>query len=188
MAGVIRENRSKTRAWRSLVSGATPGIAIVVLALAAATTGDALADPPAMQRVHVRTVWPLFGVRARIDEGAEIDLVSGQELELERAQHLLTARCVNDMCEPVSVRLAAVDAQTVDVVLAIRPAVLQIEGNFSHRFSIEEDPSIGGGCAGVPMTVPMSNGQRVVHVRDQQTKQVVETVLTAGRISIVHFL
>src|SRR5262249_23745851 len=102
--------------------------------------------------------------------------------------HFVFLTCVNDMCEPQGVWIKpGIETQELDVTMTIRPAHLQIEGNFAHRFLIQEDPSLGCGCAGVPMTIPLTSGERVVHVTDLQTKRTIAVVLTAGHSSLVSF-
>lgn len=145
-------------------------------------------DDSARREVHVRTLSPPYGVLARFDSNEPMPLQLGEELAVTSHPHFVFLTCVRDMCEPQGVWIKpGTETEELDIALTIRPAQLQIEGNFSHRFVIQEEPSIGCGCAGVPMTVPLSTGERVVHVTDLQTKQTIAVVLTAGHASLVSF-
>ena len=160
----------------------------MVLSAIASPTRAAADDESTMQHVHVRSLSPPYGVLARVDTGEPVPLAVGQALAVTSHPHFVFLTCVRDMCEPQGLWIKpGTGIHELDVTMTIRPAQLQIEGNFAHRFVIQEDPSLGCGCAGVPMTVPLSSGERVVHVTDLQTKRTIAVVLTAGHSSLVSF-
>lgn len=160
----------------------------MVLAVFAPSSTASAQDESSMQRLHVRSLFPPYGVLARVDTAEAAPLGIGQELDVTSHPHFVYLTCVHDMCEPQGVWIKPGEGtQELDVVMTIRPAQLQIEGNFAHRFVIQEEPSLGCGCAGVPMTVPLSSGERVVHVTDMQSNRTIAVVLTAGHSSLISF-
>ena len=166
------------------------GIAIMaaVLTLSGPTAFAENAARSTTRQIYFRSISPPFGVEMRVDGAKPAAVAIGAQLALDGRKHHLSFDCVRDLCEPVELSVGAGPAdEQVDVVLNIRPAQIQIEGNLAHRFAIQEEPSLGSACAGVVMAIPLHSGERVVHVIDQQTSRSIAVVLTAGQTTLVSF-
>lgn len=145
----------------------------------AATPPSAPKEPVTRQLVFLRPT-PPFGVKVRVDGGEPADVTDGTRIAVDDKAHVLAFSCANDYCEPQQ-RAVAAGEKNEEIVpeLAIKPAMVLIEGESNATYTIEEMPTVPL-RAGVPARVPMTGGRRLIRVVQRPSGIRKEATLSAG--------
>ncbi len=127
-----------------------------------------IAPVPALRKITFVSVKP-NGVTVSVDDAPPTGITAGSGLDLDYKQHSLDFNCVTGgLCEPKTLRIPegkTDDSMSVEV--AIKPALLIVQGDAAGSYGIEEWPNIDV-KVGSPISVPMRSGGRDhIHVVDR---------------------
>jgi hypothetical protein len=150
----------------------------------------ARAFPPRVTARSVRLdrISPQYGVLFAVDGEPAAAATSGTTLSLSTTGHTFRFTCVNDVCDPLEKQIPAGETdENVVVTMAIKPAILVVEGRVDATYRIVEEPSLNV-RVGVPLSVAMhGKSQYSVHLVELPSNKVLSTTLHAGREKQVTF-
>ena len=102
-----------------------------------------------------------------IDGSPVPDPAQDEVLTFDDKPHALVFSCVNDICEPRTIAIAAGDKDdTISVALRVPPAKVVIDGEPGHSYRIEEMPGIALSPGAVSEVPIVSGGTRMITVFD----------------------
>jgi serine/threonine-protein kinase len=149
---------------------------------------SAVVPPKPIERtIAINSVRPQFGVSIAVDGDPAAPASPGMKLSLDGQPHTLKFTCANDACEPEQRALMAGDqAESLDIAMKIKPALLTIDGDPKGTYRVTEDPTISP-RPGVPARVPMKGSRMVVHVVELTSGRTESATLLAGKETHVGF-
>ncbi len=140
-----------------------------------------------VRHITLANVRPPFGVTVMIDQEAARGVTSGDVLTVDGRPHTLTFSCVHDACEVTRRPLLAGDAnESLAISMAIRPALLVIEGHSGMTYQVTEEPTLAV-HPGIPVRIPMRGSKYSVHVVELPSNRTLGVTLTAGQEKRVSF-
>jgi serine/threonine-protein kinase len=155
------------------------------------TTPSAAPPPTKKERyVTINSLKPPFGVYMSIDGAPPIELTQGKVLTFDDKEHNLAFTCAKkEWCAANARKLASgTEDEMFGVEMSILPARLVVEGDPGHFYILDEIPTFPLQIGGVANSIPMTSGEKTLHVYDRAEPQKRREVqLKAGQLSTVDF-
>jgi serine/threonine-protein kinase len=175
---------------QAAVSSERPPAATETAKVPATALAPTAAPPKRERYITITSLKPPFGVWLSIDGASPIELAQGKVLTVDDKEHSLSFTCAKKEWCAANVRRMAggSDDESFPVVMEILPARLVVEGEPGHFYAIEELPTFLLQTGGVANPIPMTSGERTLHVYDRTEPAKRSAVqLKAGDAATVSF-
>lgn len=158
----------------------TAAVAVTRVTPALTVPKPVLTAKPRGRVVRIGEIRPPEGCLVSVDgEGARA-ATSGLTLSLDEKEHQLVFSCKGELCirQTRTISAGEKDETLASVQLELKPSVLTIEGEASHKFQMAGNP--GTLRAGVAISIPIRSNDQATVVTDLDTGVTRTVFLRAG--------